>query len=105
MVLIRAQRQAEKSATANTFEAVAREWSQHNSEPSGSHLCKGGLDPRNARVPLHRLTSHRQLGATDVLKVLKRIEAGVFTKPRTGPVSDAARCFVMPFKPGAPSVT
>jgi integrase len=70
-----AKRQAEKSATANTFEAVAREWLA---------LQKGKLAPATYAKAVWTLETLvfpyigsrpiAKLGATDVLKVLKRIE-------------------------------
>jgi integrase len=69
------QRQAEKLATANTFEAVAREWlALQEKKLAPSTFAKAGWTFETLVFPYIGSRPIAKLGALDVLKVLKRIE-------------------------------
>jgi hypothetical protein len=69
------QRQAEKLATANTFEAVAREWlALQEKKLAPSTFAKAGWTFETLVFPYIGSRPIAKLGAVDVLKVLKRIE-------------------------------
>ncbi len=70
-----AKRQAEKSATANTFEAVAREWlTLQEGKLAPATYSKAVWTLETLVFPYIGSRPIAKLGATDVLKVLKRIE-------------------------------
>jgi integrase len=70
-----AKRRAEKSATANTFEAIAREWLALQEEKlAPTTFVKAVRTLETLVFPYIGSRPIAQLGATDVLKVLKRIE-------------------------------
>jgi integrase len=69
------QRQAEKLATANTFEAVAREWLPlQEKKLAKSTYAKAVWTFETLVFPYIGSRPIAKLGAIDVLKVLKRIE-------------------------------
>jgi integrase len=71
-----AKRQAEKSATANTFEAVAREWlALQEGKLAPATFAKAVWTLETFVFPYIGSRPIAKLGATDVLKVLKRIES------------------------------
>jgi integrase len=71
-----AKRQAEKSATANTFEAVAREWlTLQEGKLAPATYSKAVWTLETLMFPYIGSRPVAKLGATDVLKVLKRIES------------------------------
>jgi hypothetical protein len=71
-----AKRQAEKSATANTFEAVAREWlTLQEGKLAPATYAKAVWTLETLVFPYIGSRPVAKLGATDVLKVLKRIES------------------------------
>jgi integrase len=71
-----AKRQAEKSATANTFEAVAREWLALQEKKRAPATCAKAIWTLETLVYPHIGSRPiAKLGATDVLKVLRRIES------------------------------
>jgi integrase len=71
-----AKRQAEKSATANTFEAVAREWlALQEGKLAAATYAKAVWTLETLVFPYIGSRPIAKLGATDVLKVLKRIES------------------------------
>jgi integrase len=68
-------RQAEKLATANTFEAVAREWlALQEQKLAPTTFAKAGWTFETLVFPYIGSRPIAKLGAVDVLKVLKRIE-------------------------------
>ncbi len=70
-----AKRQAEKSSTANTFEAVAREWlALQEKKLAPATYAKAVWTLETLVCPYIGGRPIAKLGATDVLKVLKRIE-------------------------------
>ena len=70
-----AKRQAEKTATANTFEAVAREWlTLQEGKLAPATYSKAVWTLETLVFPYIGSRPIAKLGATDVLKVLKRIE-------------------------------
>ena len=70
-----AKRQAEKFSTANTFEAVGREWlSLQEKKLAPATYAKAAWTLETLVYPYIGSRPIAQLGATDVLKVLKRIE-------------------------------
>jgi integrase len=70
-----AKRQAEKSATANTFEAVAREWlALQEKKLAPATFAKAIWTFETLAFPYIGSRPIAKLGAMDVLKVLKRIE-------------------------------
>jgi integrase len=70
-----AKRQAEKSATANTFEAVTREWlTLQEGKLAPTTYAKAVWTLETLVFPYIGSRPVAKLGATDVLKVLKRIE-------------------------------
>ena len=69
------QRQAEKLANANTFEAVAREWlALQEKKLAPATFAKAGWTFETLIFPYIGSRPIAKLGAMDVLKVLKRIE-------------------------------
>jgi integrase len=69
------QRQAEKLANANTFEAVAREWlALQEKKLAPATFAKVGWTFETLVFPYIGSRPIAKLGAMDVLKVLKRIE-------------------------------
>jgi integrase len=69
------KRQAEKSATANTFEAVAREWlGLQEKKLAPSTYSKAVATFETLIFPYIGSRPIAKLGASDVLKVLRRIE-------------------------------
>src|ERR1700691_1554260 len=69
------QRQAEKLANANTFEAVAREWlALQEKKLAPATFAKAGWTFETLVFPYIGSRPIAKLGAIDVLKVLKRIE-------------------------------
>ncbi len=54
-----AQRRAEKSADADTFEAVAREWLRHQRSAEARYGRSTGAPTENLRVPVHWQASDR----------------------------------------------
>src|SRR6266404_5432913 len=69
------QRQAEKMATANTFEAVAREWlALQEKKLAPTTFAKAVWTFETLVFPYIGSRPIAKLGAVDVLKVLKRIE-------------------------------
>ena len=69
------QRQAEKLATANTFEAVAREWlALQEKKLAPATFAKAVWTFETLVFPYIGPRPIAKLGAVDVLKVLKRIE-------------------------------
>jgi integrase len=69
------QRQAEKLATANTFEAIAREWlALQEKKLAPTTFAKAQWTFETLVFPYIGSRPIAKLGATDVLKVLKRIE-------------------------------
>jgi integrase len=70
-----AKRQAEKSSTANTFEAVAREWlALQEKKLAPTTYAKAVWTLETLVCPYIGTRPIAKLGAIDVLKVLKRIE-------------------------------
>jgi integrase len=70
-----AKRQAEKFSTANTFEAVGREWlSLQEKKLAPATYAKAAWTLETLVYPYIGSRPIAKLGATDVLKVLKRIE-------------------------------
>ncbi len=70
-----AKRQAEKSSTANTFEAVAKEWlALQEKKLAPATYAKAQWTLETLVCPYIGSRPIAKLGATDVLKVLKRIE-------------------------------
>jgi len=70
-----AQRQAEKFSTANTFEAVGREWlSLQENKLAPATYAKAAWTLETLVYPYIGSRPIAKLSATDVLKVLKRIE-------------------------------
>lgn len=70
-----AKRQAEKSFTANTFEAVAREWlALQEKKLAPATYVKAVWTLETLVYPYIGSRPIAKLGATDVLKVLRRIE-------------------------------
>src|SRR5271155_6158078 len=70
-----AKRQAEKFSTANTFEAVGREWlSLQEKKLAPATYAKAAWSLETLVYPYIGSRPIAKLGATDVLKVLKRIE-------------------------------
>jgi integrase len=70
-----AQRQSEKFSTANTFEAVGREWlSLQEKKLAPATYAKAASTLETLVYPYIGSRPIAKLGATDVLKVLKRIE-------------------------------
>ncbi len=69
------KRQAEKSSTANSFEAVAREWlALQEKKLAQATYAKAVWTLETLVYPYIGSRPIAKLGATDVLKVLKRIE-------------------------------
>lgn len=70
-----AKRQAEKSSTANTFEAVAKEWlALQEKKLAPATYAKAQWTLETLVCPYIGSRPIAKLGATEVLKVLKRIE-------------------------------
>jgi integrase len=70
-----AKRQAEKSSTANTFEAVAREWlALQENKLAPATYAKAVWTLETLVYPYIGSRPIAKLGATDVLKVLRHIE-------------------------------
>jgi integrase len=70
-----AKRQAEKSSTANTFEAVAKEWlALREKKLAPATYAKAQWTLETLVCPYIGSRPIAKLGATEVLKVLKRIE-------------------------------
>jgi len=71
-----AKRQAEKMATADAFEAVAREWlALQEKKLAPATFAKAGWTYETLVFPYIGSRPIAKLGAMDVLKVLKRIES------------------------------
>jgi hypothetical protein len=101
-----AKRQAEKSSTANTFEAVAREWlALQEKKLAPATFAKAVWTLETLVCPYIGSRPIAKLGATDVLKVLKRIEGRGIVETAHPPASAAPRYSATPSRLSAPRMT
>ncbi len=101
-----AKRQAEKSSTANTFEAVAREWlALQEQKLAPATYAKAVWTLETLVCPYIGSHPIAKLSAVDVLKVLKRIEGRGIVETAHPPASAAPRYSATPCKPSAPRMT
>jgi integrase len=99
-----AQKNSLKTAAANTFEPLAREWfATHKSSWVAAHAAKNWQRIEKNLLPWLGKRPITEITAPELLAVLRRVESRGKLDTRTACDSSRARCSALPSLPGAQS--